>query len=276
LFGRIIPIAGMAGDQQAAMVGQACFEPGMVKSTYGTGCFMLFHTGAKPLFSTNRLLTTPAYRIAGETAYALEGSIFVAGAAVKWLRDKIGLITDAAESAEVAASVPDDHGVVLVPAFVGLGAPHWQPDARGSISGLTLDTSAAHIVRATLESIAFQTSDLTAAMRADGAKRPSVLRIDGGMANNDWFAQFLADMLNVAVERPASAETTALGAAYLAGLAIGLWPDKAVIASQWQAAHRFEPSMAPGTRDRLLDGWRRALEQTLDRSGAPAEITESA
>jgi glycerol kinase len=235
----------------------------MVKSTYGTGCFMLFHTGAKPVFSANRLLTTPAYRIGGETAYALEGSIFVAGAAVKWLRDGIGLITDAAVSAEVAASVPDDHGVVLVPAFVGLGAPHWQPDARGLITGLTLDTSAAHIVRATLESIAYQTSDLTAAMRADGAKRPSALRIDGGMANNDWFAQFLADVLNVAVERPGSAETTALGAAYLAGLTIGLWPDTAVIASRWQAAARFEPRMETATRERLIGGWKDALARVL-------------
>jgi glycerol kinase len=263
LFGRAIPIAGMAGDQQAALIGQACFEPGMVKSTYGTGCFMLFNTGAKPLFSDNRLLTTPAYRIGGETAYALEGSIFVAGAAVKWLRDKIGLITDAPESAEVAASVPDDHGVVLVPAFVGLGAPHWQPEARGLISGLTLDTSAAQIVRATLESIAFQTSDLTAAMRADGARRPSALRIDGGMANNDWFAQFLADMLDVPVERPASAETTALGAAYLAGLTTGLWPDTGAIAARWEAAARFEPGMEKATRERLLGGWRQALARAL-------------
>jgi glycerol kinase len=263
LFGRAIPITGMAGDQQAALIGQACFQPGMVKSTYGTGCFMLFHTGPKPLFSEHRLLTTPAYRIGGDTAFALEGSIFVAGAAVKWLRDKIGLITDAAESAEVAASVPDDHGVVLVPAFVGLGAPHWQPEARGLISGLTLDTSAAHIVRATLESIAFQTADLTAAMRADGAERPSALRIDGGMANNDWFAQFLADILNVAVERPASAETTALGAAYLAGLTVGLWPDTDAIAGRWEAAARFEPRMEAATRDRLLGGWRQALARAL-------------
>jgi glycerol kinase len=263
LFGRAIPITGMAGDQHAAMIGQACFDRGMVKSTYGTGCFMLFNTGAEPVFSNNRLLTTIAYRIGGETAYVLEGSIFVAGAAIKWLRDGIGLITDAAESAELAAGVPDEHGLYLVPAFVGLGAPHWRPDARGLIAGLTLDTSAAQLVRATLESIAYQTRDLTDAMRADGAARPSAVRIDGGMANNDWFAQFLADMLDVAVERPASAETTALGAACLAGLTVGLWPDTATIAARWQATARFEPMMAADRRDRLLAGWKTALARAL-------------
>ena len=263
LFGRAIPIAGIAGDQHAALIGQACFAPGMVKSTYGTGCFMLFNTGAKPLFSQNRLLTTPAYRIGGETAYALEGSIFVAGAAVQWLRDGLGLIATTADSAELAAAVPDDHGVFLVPAFVGLGAPHWRPDARGLITGLTLDSSAAQLVRATLESIAVQTRDLTAALRADGATRPAALRIDGGMANNDWFARFLADMLDVPVERPASSETTALGAACLAGLTIGLWPDKEAFGRSWQATARVAPRMASATRARLLGGWRKALERAL-------------
>lgn len=263
LFGRAIPVAGIAGDQHAALIGQACFAPGMVKSTYGTGCFMLFNTGAKPLFSINRLLTTPAYRIGGETAYALEGSIFVAGAAVKWLRDGLGLIATAADSAEVAAGVPDDHGVFVVPAFVGLGAPHWRPGARGLVTGLTLDSSAAHVVRATLESIAYQTHDLTEAMHADGAAHTATLRIDGGMAGNDWFAQFLADILEVTVERPASAETTALGAACLAGLTIGLWPDKEAFGRNWQAAARFEPRMASETRERLLGGWKTALARAL-------------
>ncbi|WP_203234622.1 glycerol kinase GlpK [Sphingomonas solaris] len=263
LFGRAIPIAGMAGDQQAALIGQACFTPGMVKSTYGTGCFILMHTGDAPVLSQNRLLATPAYTIAGERAFALEGSSFVAGAAIKWLRDRLGLITAADETAAVAGGVPDDHGVWLVPAFVGLGAPHWRPEARGTILGLTLDSSAAHLVRATLESIAFQTSDLTAAMRADGAIRPAALRIDGGMAANDWFAQFLADVLDVAVERPACRETTALGAARLAGLTLGLWPDLATVAQGWRADARFEPRMTAARRDGLLAGWRDALRRAL-------------
>ncbi len=263
LFGRAIPIAGIAGDQQAALIGQACFAAGMVKSTYGTGCFMLLHTGAAPVFSANRLLTTPAYRIGGESAYALEGSIFVAGAAVKWLRDGLGLIADVADSAAIAAAVPDDHGVFLVPAFVGLGAPHWNPDTRGLVAGLTLDSGAAHLVRATLESVAYQSRDLSDAMRADGAARPDTIRIDGGMANNDWLAQFLADILDVSVERPASAETTALGAASLAGLATGLCPDLATLAAGWQPAARFEPKMNGKMRDRLLAGWRSALSRAL-------------
>jgi glycerol kinase len=263
LFGRAIPIAGMAGDQQAALIGQACFSPGMVKSTYGTGCFILMHTGDRPLLSQNRLLATPAYTIAGERAYALEGSSFVAGAAIKWLRDRLGLITQADETAAVAGGVPDDHGVWLVPAFVGLGAPHWRPDARGTILGLTLDSSAAHLVRATLESIAYQTGDLTAAMRADGATKPAALRIDGGMAANDWFAQFLADILDVAVERPACHETTALGAARLASLTLGLSPDLKSVTADWRADARFEPSMTRARRDTLLGGWKDALRRAL-------------
>ena len=263
LFGRAIPIAGMAGDQQAALIGQACFAPGMVKSTYGTGCFLLLNTGTEAVASNNRLLTTPAYRIGSDITYALEGSIFVAGAAVKWLRDKMGLIEQAGETEAIAKTVPDNHGVYLVPAFVGLGAPHWNPDARGLITGMTLDTTAAHIVRATLESIAYQTRDLVDAMRADGADNPRGLRIDGGMAQNDWFAQFLSDVLDAPVERPESHETTALGAAYLAGLATGIWDGLGDLSERWEAAGRFEPAMTGGQRDMLLTGWQKALERAL-------------
>ncbi|MEQ9661359.1 MAG: glycerol kinase GlpK [Parasphingopyxis sp.] len=263
LFGRAIPIAGMAGDQQAAVIGQACFEPGMVKSTYGTGCFLLLNTGTEALASQNRLLSTPAYRIDGETHYALEGSIFVAGAAIKWLRDKLGLITDAADSEEIARAVPDDHGITLVPAFVGLGAPHWEPDARGLITGMTLDTTADHIVRATLESIAFQTRDLIDAMRADGAEMPSAIRIDGGMAQNGWFAQFLADVLDTPVERPESHETTALGAAFLAGLATGVWNGLDELSAGWEADASFAPDMEAERRNDLLAHWKKALERAL-------------
>jgi glycerol kinase len=263
LFGRAIPIAGMAGDQQAALVGQACFDRGMVKSTYGTGCFMLMNTGADAVTSTNRLLTTPAYEIVDERAYALEGSIFVAGAAVKWLRDKIGLVDTAGATEAVARAAHEDHGIVVIPAFVGLGAPHWRPDLRGSIHGLTLDTTAADLVRATLESIAFQTRDLTDAMAADGATRPAAVRIDGGMAKNNWFAQFLADILEVPVERPASHETTALGAAVLAGITTGMIADKAEFAAKWQADARFDVEMADERRERYLIDWQNILQREL-------------
>jgi glycerol kinase len=235
----------------------------MVKSTYGTGCFLLLNTGTEALPSANRLLTTPAYTIGGERAFALEGSIFVAGAAIKWLRDKLGLITDAAESEAIARAVSDDHGVTLVPAFVGLGAPHWEPDARGLVTGMTLDTTADHIVRATLESIAFQTRDLLDAMRADGAEPPSAIRIDGGMAQNAWFAQFLSDVLATPVERPASHETTALGAAYLAGLATGVWQGLGDLSEKWQAAAHFEPVMDESRRAALLAGWQGALKRAM-------------
>ncbi len=264
-LGAPVPIGGIAGDQQAALVGQACFEPGMVKSTYGTGCFLLLNTGGAPVASKNRMLTTPAYRIAGRTSYAMEGSIFVAGAAVKWLRDGLGIIRDAAETATLAATVPDSHGVYLVPAFVGLGAPHWQPDARGQISGLTLDASPAHLARATLESVAYQTLDLTEAMAADGSSRPAAIRVDGGMAANDWFCQFLADVLGARVERPAEIETTALGAAYLAGLAVGRWPDTAALAGSWSRGASFEPRMAAGRREALVAGWKDALQRAMPR-----------
>ncbi|HMD58474.1 MAG TPA: glycerol kinase GlpK, partial [Steroidobacteraceae bacterium] len=210
MFAQPIPIAGIAGDQQAALFGQACFAPGMAKSTYGTGCFMLLNTGEQAIRSNNRLLTTTAYRLKGRTTYALEGSIFVAGAAIKWLRDGLGHITHASQTDQLARSLKSNHGVYLVPAFVGLGAPHWRPDARGLICGLTLDVTGAHLVRAALESVAYQTLDLCEAMTRDGAERVRDIRIDGGMAANDWFCQFLADVLGATVERPRELETTAL------------------------------------------------------------------
>ncbi len=263
LFDRAIPIGGVAGDQQAALVGQACFEPGMAKSTYGTGCFLLLNTGDTPVLSQNRLLTTPAYRIGGRTTYAMEGSIFVAGAAVKWLRDGLRLIDDVAETAALARQVPDSHGVYLVPAFVGLGAPHWVPDARALICGLTLDATGAHLARAALESVAYQTLDLTAAMAGDGASRAASIRVDGGMAANDWFCQFLADVVNAPVKRPTQLETTALGAAFLAGLATGLWPDLKTVAATWATGATFTPGMAPAHRAGLVAGWNTALRRTL-------------
>ncbi len=263
LFGSSIPILGMAGDQQAALIGQACFTPGMVKSTYGTGCFMLMNTGREALASTHRLLTTPAYEIGADRAYALEGSIFVAGAAVKWLRDKLCLVDSAAETETLARAARDDHGITVIPAFVGLGAPHWRPDVRGSVHGLTLDTTAADLVRATLESIAFQTRDLTDAMAADGATKPAALRIDGGMAQNAWFAQFLADVLNTPVEVPPSHETTALGAAALAGIGCGMFTDAADFGARWVSSGRWEPHMPAERRDAMLTTWHTAIARAL-------------
>ena len=263
LFDRAIPIGGVAGDQQAALVGQACFEPGMAKSTYGTGCFLLLNTGETPVLSRNRLLTTPAYRINGRTTYAMEGSIFVAGAAIKWLRDGLEIIGDASETAALAMQVPDSHGVYMVPAFVGLGAPHWVPDARALICGLTLDATGAHLARAALESVAFQTLDLAAAMAGDGAHRAASIRVDGGMAANDWFCQFLADVLNAPVAKPAQLETTALGAAFLAGLATGVWADLKAVAATWATGATFTPDMAPARRAELVAGWKTALRRTL-------------
>lgn len=262
LTGRPLPVAGMAGDQQAALIGQRCFKPGMVKSTYGTGCFLLANVGDKPILSSNRLLTTPAYRIGDEDAYALEGSIFVAGAAVKWLRDRLGLIASAQDTARLAASVPDDHGVHLVPAFVGLGAPHWRSDVRAAITGMTLDTGPAHLARAALEAAAFQTSDLLDAMTADGVS-PSRIRIDGGMAANDWFAQCLADLIGLPVERPGNHETTAFGAALLAGLTIGLWPDRNGPDTQQVTIAGFRPAIGDAARDRRRHGWHAAVRQVL-------------
>ena len=264
LLGAAVPVLGIAGDQQAATVGQACFAPGMSKSTYGTGCFMLVNTGERFVASGNRLLTTVAYRLGGRTTYALEGSIFVAGAAVQWLRDRLGVIQGAAESEALARQIRSTEGVYLVPAFTGLGAPHWDPDARGAILGLTRDSGVAQIVRAALESVAYQTADLVDAMVADmrgvtEAAGLATLRVDGGMVVNDWLCQFLADMLDRPVERPVVVETTALGAAYLAGLAAGLYGSLEAVSEAWRLDRRFEPALAAGERQRLLDGWRRAV-----------------
>ncbi len=265
LFERQIPISGMAGDQQAALVGQACFEPGMAKATYGTGCFLLLNTGSRAVSSRSRLLTTPAYRLCGELTYAVEGSIFVAGAAVKWLRDSLGVIADAAETGALAAGMADNQGVYMVPAFVGLGAPHWDPHARGAIFGLTLDSKPAHLARAAMEAVAYQTHDLLAAVEADGGTLPATLRVDGGMTANGWFCQFLADVLQVPVERPGNLETTALGAAFLAGLATGMWSGTDAVSATWRCKDRFEPRMERGLRARLLEGRRDAVSRTLSR-----------
>ncbi|MCH7629937.1 glycerol kinase GlpK [Novosphingobium percolationis] len=265
LFGASLPIAGMAGDQQAALFGQACFARGMAKSTYGTGCFMLMNTGHEAPHSANRLLTTPAYRLGGHMTYALEGSIFVAGAAVKWLRDGLGVIAHASETHGLAAQVEDSHGVVMVPAFTGLGAPYWDPDAKGAIFGLTLGATAAHLARAALESVAFQTMDLVDAMAKDSGALASALRIDGGMAANDWLCQFLADMLGVAVEKPTNLETTALGAAFHAGLATGVWSGLDDLSRTWESAARFTPAMAPERRAALAALWRDAVGRTLSQ-----------
>jgi glycerol kinase len=262
-FGAPIPITGVAGDQHAALFGQAAFEPGEAKATYGTGCFLLLNTGERAVLSQNRLLATPAYRLNGRTTYALEGSIFVAGAAIKWLRDGVGVIASASQTHQLATSLADNHGVYMVPAFVGLGAPHWDPDARGAIFGLTLDATAAHLARAALEAVGYQTSDLLDAMAGEGASRPTALRIDGGMAANDWLGQFLADLLQIPVERPAELETTARGAAFLAGLESGLWPDLAAIRACWQSARAFAPAMDDERRTRLLGGWRDAVARVL-------------
>jgi glycerol kinase len=260
-----LPIAGMAGDQQAALFGQACFHEGMIKSTYGTGCFMLVNTGREPVASQHRLLATPAYRLAGQTTYALEGSIFVAGAAVKWLRDGLGVIADAAQTHSLATQVPDSHGVIMVPGFVGLGAPHWDPDARGAIFGLTLDATGAHLARAALEAVAFQTFDLIEAMAKDFGSAVGGVRIDGGMAANSWLGQFLADILQVPVERPQDLETTALGAAFLAGLATGVWDDLPALERTWKQRDAFSPAMASDRRERLIAGWREAVARTLSK-----------
>jgi len=258
LFDVEIPIAGVAGDQQAALIGQACFEPGMIKSTYGTGCFMILNTGEQALASNNKLLTTVGYRLDGNTTYALEGSIFVAGAAVQWLRDGIGIIDTAHQTEALAESLDSNNGVYLVPAFTGLGAPHWDPDARGAIFGITRDTGVAELVRATLESVCYQTFDLLEAKRRDGLK-PTRLRVDGGMVQNSWLCQFLADTLNIIVERPAVTETTALGAAYLAGLQIGLFASLDDIAQHWQAEREFDPAMESSRRNLLLADWHEAV-----------------
>lgn len=263
LFGGPVRIAGVAGDQQAALIGQACFEPGMAKTTYGTGCFLVLNTGTTAVRSENRLLTTVAYRLKGETCYAIEGSIFVAGAAMQWLRDGLRLISDASESQSYASRVGANNSVYMVPAFTGLGAPHWDPNARGAIFGLTRDTGIGEIVTAGLQSVCYQTKDLVRAIRNDGARLES-LRVDGGMAVNDWVMQFLADILNVPVDRPRVTETTALGAAYLAGLQTGVFKSVDDIAALWAREREFRPEMKPALRESLYAGWLDAVERVCN------------
>jgi glycerol kinase len=266
VLGTAIAIRGAAGDQQAATIGQACFDPGMMKSTYGTGCFALLNTGSEIVRSRNRLLTTVAYRLDGKATYALEGAIFMAGASVQWLRDKMRLFKDSAESGALAKASDPASEVYLVPAFVGLGAPWWDADARGAIYGLTRNTSAGDLARAALESVAYQTQDLLSAMRKDwkGA-RDTVLRVDGGMVASDWTMQFLSDILDVPVDRPTILETTALGAAWLAGWKAGVWPDMKGFSKRWSLERQFNPSMNPALRRRKLRGWHDAIARTLTR-----------
>ncbi|MCB1651828.1 MAG: glycerol kinase GlpK [Alphaproteobacteria bacterium] len=262
-FGGVLPIGGMAGDQQAALVGQGCIRPGMVKSTYGTGCFALMNVGSDFRASQNRLLTTVAYRLNGNVTYAVEGSVFIAGAAIQWLRDGLGLIEDAAQSEALALSVQDNGGVYFVPALTGLGAPHWKPDARGMICGLGRETRAAHIVRAALEAQAYQTLDLLGAMEEDGGCAIDVLRIDGGLAANDFMCGFLADMTRRSVEVPHVHETTAWGAAVLAGVQARVFKDLDDAASRYKTARRYEPTMDAERRDSLYQGWQSCVEKLL-------------
>jgi len=268
LFGGAIPIAGIAGDQQAALFGQVCTRPGMVKNTYGTGCFMLMHTGSKPIASKNNLLTTVAWTIGGRTEYALEGSIFIAGAVVQWLRDGLGIIKSSAEMEALALQAPDNGGVYLVPAFAGLGAPHWDACARGLIIGLTRGTTRAHIARAALEGIAFQVADVLHAMESDAGIRLAELRVDGGASVNNLLMQFQAGLLRVPVVRPRVTETTALGAAYLAGLGVGFWKSQREIAAQWKTDRRFVAGMKPAMREKLVAGWTRALARAKNWGGS--------
>jgi glycerol kinase len=261
LLGASIPIAGIAGDQQAALFGQVCTKPGMVKNTYGTGCFMLMNTGTKPIASRNNLLTTVAWRIGNRTEYALEGSIFIAGAVVQWLRDGLGIIQSSGEVEALASQVPDNGGVYVVPAFAGLGAPHWDQYARGLIIGLTRGSTRSHIARAALEGIAYQVADVLQAMQSDSKIRLKELRVDGGACANNLLMQFQADLLGVPVVRPRVAETTALGAAYLAGLAVGFWKDQSEIAAQWQTDRRFVSAMKTAPRKALVAGWNKALHR---------------
>jgi glycerol kinase len=263
-----VPIAGIAGDQQAALFGQMCVSPGLTKNTYGTGCFLLQNTGTRPVPSANRLVTTVAWKIGDRTEYALEGSVFIGGAVVQWLRDGLGLIAKSADVEQLAASVPDNGGVYLVPAFAGLGAPHWDPYARGLMVGITRGTTAGHVARAALESIAYQVDDLLDAVSRDSGIQMSELRVDGGASTNDALLQFQADLLGVPVVRPAVTETTALGAAYLAGLAVGFWGSAAEIAGQWRVDRRFEPAMPRGDAARLRERWREAVGRS--RGWVPA------
>jgi glycerol kinase len=265
--GADIPIAGIAGDQQAALFGQGALEPGWVKNTYGTGCFLLLNTGPTPIASAGGLLTTVAWSLppavgrAPVVSYALEGAVFIAGAAVQWLRDGLGLITAAAETEPLARSVPDTGGIYFVPAFVGLGAPYWDMHARGTLVGLTRGTTRAHIARATLEAIAYQTRDVLDAMARESGRRPAELRVDGGATENDFLCQFQADILGVPLLRPRVRETTGLGAAYLAGLGVGLWRGPAALRDLWRLDRRFEPAMSADRREVLYADWRRAVER---------------
>jgi glycerol kinase len=261
LFGSRVPIAGVAGDQQASLFGHQCFKPGAIKNTYGTGCFLLMNTGPAIPHSHAGLLATIGWGKNGQIAYALEGSVFIAGAAIQWLRDEMGLIREASETEQLACSVPDTHGIYFVPAFVGLGAPHWDAYARGTIVGLTRGANRKHLVRAALESIAYQAREVVDAMTRDSGIKPEVLRVDGGAARNDFLCQFQADILGVPVERPATTETTALGAAYLAGLATGFWQSELELKTQMKIERRFEPSMEMSRREELCRGWRRAVER---------------
>ena len=263
LFGGAIPVAGIAGDQQSALFGQQCTQPGMVKNTYGTGCFLMMNTGDAPITSRNNLLSTVAWQVGGKVQYALEGSIFSGGAVVKWLRDGLRLIRSSSEIDSLARSVPDTDGLYLVPAFAGLGAPHWKQDARGALFGATLGTSAGHIARAALESIAWQTMDVVRAMEADAGVPMPELRVDGGATVNNLLLQFQADILGIDVVRPRITETTALGAAYLAGLAVGYWHDLTDVAGQWQLEHRFTAQMAQNDVAKRVAGWQRAVRASI-------------
>ncbi|HEY2827347.1 MAG TPA: glycerol kinase GlpK [Pirellulales bacterium] len=264
LFGAPIPISGCAGDQQAATFGQACFDEGSAKNTYGTGCFMLLNIGSKPIASKNKLLTTVGWQIAGQTTYCLEGSVFVAGAVVQWLRDGLQIIKSSSDVETLAASVPDAGGVVFVPAFVGLGAPQWDPYARGTIFGLTRGTTAGHIARAALESMAFQSAAVLHVMEQDAGIKLTQLKVDGGASVNQALMQFQSDLLNVSVLRPTVAETTALGAAYLAGLAVGFWQDQADVTRNWALGQRFQPAMSQSERDSRQAEWKKAVERSLN------------
>jgi glycerol kinase len=262
-FGKEVPIAGVAGDQQAALFGQACFTEGMAKNTYGTGCFMLMNTGEKAVRSENGLLTTLAWGLNGKVEYALEGSIFVAGSAIQWLRDGLRMFKDAKDSESYASRVDSTDGVYVVPAFVGLGTPYWDSDVRGAVFGLTRGTSKEHFVRATLESLAYQTKDVLAAMEADSGIELKTLRVDGGAVANNFLMDFQSNILNVPVERPVVSETTALGAAYLAGLAVGYWESQEEISTQWAVDRQFEPIMQDEERDGLYDGWKKAVQAAM-------------
>ncbi len=264
LFGGPIPIASAVGDQQSATFGQACFEPGSAKNTYGTGCFLLLNTGEKPVVSKNGLITTVGWQLGGKTTYCLEGSVFIAGAVVQWLRDGLQIIGSASESETLAASVADTGGVYVVPAFVGLGAPHWNAAARGTIVGLTRGTTRAHLARAALESMAYQTRDVLEAMQRDSGTRLAVLKVDGGASANSLLMQFQADLLGVKVERPVVQETTALGAAYLAGLAVGFWFDQNDVRRNWAQDRAFSPAMPVNARESLYAGWKKAVARSLD------------